>query len=123
MDRATNSTAPADRLFCAVELSKKSWLLGIQFPDRQKASIYPLKGGDSEGLMAKLVAACDRWTKVTSARCSRLLLLIGKDAVAHGPVLRNSARVGSSIWKVDPLPSVDSTQMRPPCISTICFAM
>jgi len=41
-----------------VELSKNSWLLGIQFPDRQKASVYPLKGGDSEGLMAKLVAAC-----------------------------------------------------------------
>ena len=53
MDRAT--TAPADRLFCAVELSKNSWLLGIQFPDHQKASVYPIKGGDSEGLMAKLV--------------------------------------------------------------------
>jgi hypothetical protein len=34
-----------------------------------------------------------------------------------------TARVGSSIWKVDPLPSVDSTQMRPPCISTICLAI
>src|SRR5262245_34890423 len=44
MDRATNSTAPADRVFCAVELSKNSWLLGIQFPDRQKASVYPSKG-------------------------------------------------------------------------------
>jgi hypothetical protein len=52
MDRATNSTAPADRLFCAIELSKKSWLLGIQFPDRQKASVYPIKGGDSEDLIA-----------------------------------------------------------------------
>src|SRR5215831_540609 len=36
---------------------------------------------------------------------------------------RNSARVGSSIWNVDPLPGVDTTQMRPPCISTICLAM
>src|SRR5262245_51876308 len=68
MDRATNSTAPADRLFCAVELSKNSWLLGIQFPDREKASIYPLEGGDSEGLMAKLVAACDRWTKLSGKK-------------------------------------------------------
>src|SRR5262245_3432928 len=73
MDRANNSPAPADRLFCAVELSKKSWLLGIQFPDRQKASIYPLKGGDSEGLMAKLVAACDRWTKVSGKKPSIIL--------------------------------------------------
>ena len=70
MDRATNSTAPADRLFCAVELSKNSWLLGIQFPDRQKASVYPIKGGDSEGLMAKLFAACDRWTKVSGKKPS-----------------------------------------------------
>ena len=73
MDRATNSTAPADRLFCAVELSKNSWLLGIQFPDRQKASIYPLEGGDSEGLMAKLVAACDRLTKVSGKKPSIIL--------------------------------------------------
>ena len=73
MDRVTNSTAPADRLFCAVELSKNSWLLGIQFPDREKASVYPLKGGDSEGLMAKLVAACDRWTKVSGKKPSIIL--------------------------------------------------
>ena len=73
MDRATNSTAPADRLFCAVELSKNSWLLGIQFPDHQKASVYPIKGGDSEGLMAKLVAACDRWTKLSGKKPSIIL--------------------------------------------------
>src|SRR5262245_31163345 len=73
MDRATNSTAPADRLFCAVELSKNSWLLGIQFPDRQKASVYPIQGGDSEGLMTKLVAACDRWTKVSGKKPSIIL--------------------------------------------------
>ena len=72
MDRAT-SRAPADRLFCAMELSKNSWLLGIQFPDRQKASVYPLKGGDSEGLMAKLVAACDRWRKVSGKEPSIIL--------------------------------------------------
>jgi hypothetical protein len=42
-------------------------------------------------------------------------------AVALGHVV--AARVGSSIWKVEPLPNVDSTQIRPPCISTICLAM
>jgi hypothetical protein len=72
MDRAT-SRAPADRLFCAIELSKKSRLLGIQFPDRQKASVFPLKGGDREGLMAKLVAACDRCTKVSGKEPSMIL--------------------------------------------------
>jgi hypothetical protein len=32
MDRATNSTAPADRLFCAIELSKKSWRASSPLP-------------------------------------------------------------------------------------------
>src|SRR5215475_909976 len=71
MDRAT--TAPADRLFCELELSKTSWLLGIQFPDHQKASVYPIKVGDSEGLMAKLVAARDRWAKVSGKKPSIIL--------------------------------------------------
>ena len=44
-------------------------------------------------------------------------------ASGHGALLRSSARIGSSIRNVDPFPSVDSTQMRPPCISTICLAM
>jgi transposase len=43
--------------------------LGIQFPDRQRASVYPIKGGDSEGLMAKLFAACDRWTTPSIILC------------------------------------------------------
>src|SRR5262249_35443910 len=61
--------------------------------------------------------------KVAQDAAQVFLVLNDKDALAHGAVFRNSARVGSSIWKVDPLPSVDSTQMRPPCISTICLAM
>src|SRR5262245_3178805 len=51
------------------------------------------------------------------------LVLDDENALAHGALFRNSARVGSSIWKVEPLPTVDSTQMRPPCISMICLAM
>src|SRR5262245_33994700 len=46
-----------------------------------------------------------------------------KYALAQGTRLRNSARVGSSMLNVDPLPGVDTTQIRPPCISTICLAM
>jgi hypothetical protein len=48
LDRVNTPTSPADRLNCAVELSKNWWMLGIQFPDREKASVYPIKGGDSE---------------------------------------------------------------------------
>jgi transposase len=56
-----------------MELSKNSWLLGIQFPDRQKASVYPIKGGDSQGLMTKLFAAYDRWAKVSGKKPSIIL--------------------------------------------------
>ena len=52
-----------------------------------------------------------------------ILIRDDKDAIAHRARFRNSARVGISIWNVEPLPTVDSTQMRPPCISTICLAI
>src|SRR6266404_3156507 len=67
MDQATPSTASANTLHCALELSKKSWLLAIQFPDREQPSLYPIAGGDAEGLMAKLTAARDRWAKTSGA--------------------------------------------------------
>jgi hypothetical protein len=50
-----------------LELSKKSWLLAIQFPDREQPSLYPIVGGDAERLMAKLTAARDRWAKASGA--------------------------------------------------------
>ena len=53
-----------------MEPSKNSWLLGIRFPDRQKASVCAIKGGDSEGLTAKLFAACERWTKLSGKKPS-----------------------------------------------------
>src|SRR5580693_5276357 len=54
-------------LHCALELSKKSWLLAIQFPDREQPSVYLIKGGDTEKLMAKLTAARDCWAKVSGS--------------------------------------------------------
>jgi len=67
MDHATPSTASANTLHCALELSKKSWLLAIQFPDREQPSLYPIAGGDAEKLMAKLTQARDRWAKTSGA--------------------------------------------------------
>ena len=52
-------------LHAALEPSKNSWLLAIEFPGRDAPSRYPLRGGDAEGLMAKLDAARDRVAKVT----------------------------------------------------------
>jgi transposase len=58
MSEATVSSKAT--LHCALELSKSSWLLAIQFPDRPQPSLYRIKGGDAEGLMAQLLIARDR---------------------------------------------------------------
>ena len=79
-------------LHCALELSKKSWLLAIQFPDREQPSVYTIKGGDAAALLAKLIAARNRWAKVSGSPPSIVLCYeVGYDAfwlarflIAHG---------------------------------------
>src|SRR5262252_8871709 len=71
--KARMPQARTDTLFCALELSKNTWLLGIQFPDREQPSVYPIKGGDSEGLMAKLRMASDRCAKLSGRKPSIIL--------------------------------------------------
>ena len=66
MDR-TSLTCSGGTLHCALELSKNSWLLAIQFPGREQPSVYAIGGGDTEKLMAKLSAARDRCAKVSGA--------------------------------------------------------
>ncbi len=85
MTRSATVTTSEPILRAALELSKNSWLLAIQFPDRDAPSLYPLRGGDAEGLMAapslyplrggdaeglmaKLDAARDRVAKITGRR-------------------------------------------------------
>ena len=68
MAQVVASTPRIDNLFCALELSKNTWLLGIQFPDREQPSVYAIKGGDSEGLMAKLRMASDRCAKLSGKK-------------------------------------------------------
>jgi transposase len=71
MEPVAASTPQMDRLFCALELN--TWLLGIQFPHHQQPSVYPVKGGDTEALMAKLLMACNRCAKVSGKKPSILL--------------------------------------------------
>ncbi len=52
-------------LHAALELSKNSWLLAIQFSGRDNPSLHPIRGGDTAGLMAKLNTARDRLTKIS----------------------------------------------------------
>ena len=65
MTRSTAVPTAEPTLHAALELSKNSWLLAIEFPDRDAPSLYPLRGGDAEGLMAKIDAARDRVAKIT----------------------------------------------------------
>jgi hypothetical protein len=67
MNRTSCSAVSKHTLHCALELSKKSWLLAILFADRERLSVYPIGGGDTEKLMVKLTAARDYWAKVTGA--------------------------------------------------------
>ena len=65
MTRFSVSTSNQQTIHGALELSKNSWLLAIQVPGRDNPSLHPIKGGDAEGLMAKLGAARRRVAKVT----------------------------------------------------------
>jgi len=65
MTQVPVSTSSEQSIYAALELSKNSWLLAIQFPGRDKPSLYPIGGGNAEGLMTKLDAARDRVAKVT----------------------------------------------------------
>ncbi len=73
MDHAIAGTPAETVLYGALELSKNSWLLALQFHDRAQPSLYPIRGGDTEALMAKLMAARDRWAKMSGKAPSIVL--------------------------------------------------
>ncbi len=45
MTTSPTATSSEQTLYAALELSKNSWLLAIQFPDRDSPSLYPIRGG------------------------------------------------------------------------------
>jgi hypothetical protein len=52
----TEATVPSKAtVHCALELSKSSWLLAIQYPDRPQPSLYRIKGGDVDSLISRWV--------------------------------------------------------------------
>ncbi len=65
MTTSPTATSSEQTLYCALELSKNSWLLAAQFPGRDNPSLHPIRGGDADRLMAKLDAARDRLTKIS----------------------------------------------------------
>src|ERR1700688_433518 len=106
MDHAITDTPAETILHGALELSKTSWLLALQFPDRAQPSLYPISGGDTVGLMAKLMAARDRWAKVSGKAPSIVLCYeAGYDAFW---LARFSKQAALNVWWL----------MRPACRST-----
>ena len=73
MTRFPAATSDEHTLYAALELSKNSWLLAIQSPGRDNPSLHPIKGGDADGLVAKLDAARKRLAKV-SGRVPKVIL-------------------------------------------------
>jgi transposase len=65
MSSSPTATSSEQCLYAALELSKNSWLLAIQLPGRDNPSLHPIKGGDPDGLIAKLDAARQRLAKVS----------------------------------------------------------
>ncbi len=68
MTRISAAISNEHSIYAALELSKNSWLLAIQVPGRDNPSLHPIKGGDAEGLMAKLGAARQRVAKDSQQR-------------------------------------------------------
>ena len=65
MMTSPTATSSEHTLHAALELSKNSWLLAIQSPGRDNPSLHPIRGGDADGLIAKLDAARDRQANVS----------------------------------------------------------
>ena len=65
MTTSPTATSCEQSLYGALELSKDSWILAIQFPGLDNPSLHPIRGGDTGGLVAKLDAARKRLAKVS----------------------------------------------------------
>src|SRR5271169_2776 len=66
MDQTT-FTLSANTLYCALELSKNSWLLAIQFPDREQPSLHSIAGGNTVASPQHLSHIVG-WTKCANRR-------------------------------------------------------
>jgi len=57
METNVESGTSRETVYAAIELSKKTWVLGIALPDRDRPSIHRITGGDLGALVARLRVA------------------------------------------------------------------
>lgn len=57
MATKVESEASRETVYAAIELSKKTWILGIARPDRDRPSIHRVTGGNLGELVARLRVA------------------------------------------------------------------
>ena len=70
---STDAAAQArETVYAAIELSKKTWVLGIAPPDRDRPSIYRISGGNIAELLSRLRVASknNRRSVVCYGNCS-----------------------------------------------------
>jgi transposase len=80
-------------VYAAIELSKKSWVVGVAHPDRDRPSIHRFGGGDLSSVVARLRKA---------ARDERRILVCYEAAYDGFWVARSLTRLGIDCRVLDP---------------------
>lgn len=89
----TSTDAAAETVYAAIELSKKTWVLGIAFPDRDRPSIHRVSGGNVAELVSRLRVA---------ARNNRRILVCYEAGYDGFWLARALAKMGIECRVLDP---------------------
>jgi len=87
------SVGRQETVYAAIELSKKTWVLGIALPDRDRPSMYRVAGGNLGELVARLRAA---------ARENRRILVCYEAGYDGFWLARALAKIGIECRVLDP---------------------
>src|ERR1700736_4240676 len=85
-----------ETVYVAIELSKKTWVLGIAHPDRDRPSIHRVSGGNIAELVSRLRVA---------ARNNRRILVCYEAGYDGFWLARALAKMGIECRVLDPLPA------------------
>jgi transposase len=89
----SSTDAPAETVYAAIELSKKTWMLGIAHPDRDRPSIHRVCGGNIMELVSRLRLA---------ARNNRRILVCYEAGYDGFWLARALAKIGIECHVLDP---------------------